>query len=98
VDGMTEAPPPGRHPGREYFSVTDLRIIKASMDGLRAHLVAERDKGRAGSRHYHSFVDILGACARICAQLGRAIDEQEQADQSEPPAQSNEAGTSPRGD
>lgn len=81
---MTEAateerPPPGRHPGREYFSADDLRLIQQAMDGLRAYLVAHRDEGRAGSRHYHSFTEILGRCARISAQLQRAAEEQEPA-------------------
>jgi hypothetical protein len=104
MDGMTggtaqdEPPPPGRYPGRRYFSAADLRIIRTSVDGLRAFLIAERDKTRAGTRGYHSFGEILGNCARISAQLARAIDEEEQAGQSEPPAHSNEAGSSPAGD
>jgi hypothetical protein len=72
-----ERPPPGRHPGREYFSADDLRIIRQAMDGLRAYLMARQDEGRAGSRHYHSFAEILGRCARISAQLERAAAEME---------------------
>lgn len=79
MDGMREAPPPGRHPGREYFAADDLRLIQQAMDGLRVYLIARRDEGRAGSLHYQSFGEILGRCARISAQLERAAAEVEPA-------------------